>query len=358
MLQNYKKLFLLTAAVAVFPMNAQAEFQPSLSAEVVMELQNEYRADSEDGTIDEYNNMFFRTEVAPTLQLTDNIYIDGVGVFENIQDPDPDEHNFFDNEGAFIEELKINFEFGNTHIFAGKFNPLFGSAWDFGRGIWSEDFAEDYEITERIGGGVSHTFETEGSGSHTFTGNAFFADTTPLSRAVITSRDDLDLSDGGVANTEDPSSFAVSYEGHDFPLAPDLYVQVAYRDQAEGDADVGTDRERGFVGTVGNVFPVNDAVEIDALFEVADINNFETGPDDNRYIYGSVITHIHDWNVALGFTSRDIDGPTDAEDHLFQLSTGYDFGQGTTAEIGWRNSNEGGDNTNVVGGLVRHIIEF
>ena len=124
--------------------------------------------------------------MAATLQFNENFYIDGVAVFENIQDREPNESNFFDNEGIFIEEIKLNYERGAWGAFAGKFNPGFGIAWDYGRGIWGEDFAEDYEITERLGFGASYTFDTETYGSHTLTASTFFADTTFQSGSVIT----------------------------------------------------------------------------------------------------------------------------------------------------------------------------
>lgn len=332
---------------------------PMVSGEVVIELQNEYTTDSDDPATDDYNNMFLRTEVAPTIQFNENFSIDGVLVFENIQDREPNEDNFFDNEGIFIEEIKLNYENGPWAAWAGKFNPGFGVGWDF-RGIWGEDFAEDYEITEKIGVGASYTFETAQFGAHTFAANTFFADTTFLSGSVITKRDVLDKDDGGVSNTEDFSSFVVSLSGEDLAGVENLYYTLGYRNQSEGDADTGGDNETGFVVTLGHNFAVSERVEMDALVEYVDINNFEAGTDDNRYLTTSLITTIDDqWNVAASYTSRDIDSTGgDSDDHLFQLSGGYDFGQGTTAEIGWRNAEEGNVDTDIVGALVRHTFEF
>ncbi|MGH1399410.1 MAG: hypothetical protein ACRBCT_09370 [Alphaproteobacteria bacterium] len=343
-------------AGAAFP----AAAEPVISGEVVMELQNEYTADSDDATTDEYNNLFFRTEVAPTVRINENFFIDGVAVFEPIQDRDPSDDNFFDNEGAFVEELKLNYENGNWAAWAGKFNPGFGIAWDFGRGIWSEDFAEDYEITEKIGVGAGYTFDTNGFGAHTLAAHTFFADTTFLSRSVVTSRGETDKSDGGVSNTEDFSSFVVSLEGEDLAGVENLYYKLAYRNQSEGDADVGTDNETGVAVTLGHVVPVSDRVSLDGLVEYVDINNFEGGSADNTYFTASLVTTIDDaWNVTAGYTARDIDDAgADADDYLFQLSGGYDFGQGTTAELGWRSSEEAGSDTDIVGGLIRHVFEF
>lgn len=361
-ISSTSKIALLAGTILSFGygLSASAGEYPSVSGEVVMELQNEYTADSDDQATDEYNNLFFRTEVAPTVQLNENFFIDGVLVWEDIQDREPNDDNFLDNEGAFIEEIKLNYENGPWAAWAGKFNPGFGIAWDFGRGIWGEDFAEDYEITEKIGLGGSHTFETENTGYHTLAANTFFADTTFLSGSAVTKRDELDKSDGSVSNTEDFSSYVVSLEGENLAGVENLYYKLGYRNQDEGDDTVGGDRETGYVATLGHVFPVNERVEVDALLEFADINSFEAGTADNQYFTASVVTTIDEnWNIATSFTSRDVeDTGADSDDHLLQISGGYDFGQGTTVELGWRNSEEGGEDTDIIGGLVRHIFEF
>lgn len=333
---------------------------PHIGGEVVMELQNEYTVDSDDPATDEHNNMFFRTEVAPTLAINENFHIDGVAVLENIQDRDPNDNNYFDNEGIFIEEIKLNYENGAWAAWAGKFNPAFGIAWDFGRGIWGEDFAEDYEITEKLGVGGSYTYGNESIGAHTLAANTFFADTTFLSGSVITKRDQLDKKDGGVSNTEDFSSFVVSLEGEDLAGVENLYYKLGYRNQAEGDASVG-DHETGYVATIGHAVSLSDRVGVDGLVEYVDISNFENSTSDNRYFTTSLITTIDEqWNVTASYTDRDIrtPGAADVDDYLLQVSGGYDFGQGTTAEIGWRSSEEGGVDSDVVGGLIRHSFAF
>lgn len=334
---------------------------PSFGGEVVMELQNEYTTHSDDSDTDEHNNLFFRTEVAPVVHLNENFFIDGVAVFENIQDREPNEDNWFDNEGAFIEEIKLNYENGPWAAWAGKFNPGFGIAWDYGRGIWGEDFAEDYEITEKIGIGGSYTFESSQMGAYTLALNTFFADTTFLSGSTITNRGTLDKDDGGVSNTEDFSSYVVALDGEDVFGIEDLYYKLGFRHQGEGDADVGTEDENGYEATLGYTLDVTDRVNADALVEYVNISNFETGPDDVEYFTASVITTLDDqWNAAISYTARntDVSASSDVNDHLFQVSGGYDFGQGTTAEIGYRFSEEGGIDTDIIGGLIRHNFEF
>lgn len=363
LISSKQRLCLLTGTILSIGVAAPAlaDNYPAISGEIVMELQNDYSVNSDDAATDEHNNLFLRTEVAPTIAINENLFIDGVAVWEDIQDREPNDDNFFDNEGAFIEEIKLNYENGPWAAWAGKFNPGFGIAWDFGRGIWGEDFAEDYEITEKIGVGGAYTFDMADMGSHTLAASTFFADTTFLSGSAVTKRDKLDKSDGGVSNTENFSSFVLSLEGDNLAGVESLYYKLGYRHQDEGDVSAGGDDETGYVATLGHVFTVTDRVAVDALIEFADIENFAAGTNDNQYFTTSFVTTIDEqWNIAASYTSRDISvqGGSDVDDHIFQLSGGYDFGQGTTAELGWRNSEEAGVDTDIVGALIRHTFAF
>lgn len=354
---------LLTGAALTTALTAaaHAETYPNISSELVLELQNEYTTNSDDASREDYNNAFFRSELATTVQLNEHFFIDGVAVFENIQNIEPNESNFFDNEGVFIEDIKLNYQNGPVALLAGKFNPAFGIAWDFGRGIWTEDFAEDYEITEKIGVGARYRFGNDKIGTHNLIASSFFADTTFLSGSRITGREQLNKRDGGTSNTEDFSSFTVALEGENLAAVKNLYYKLGYRHQAEGDASTGGDDETGYVVTLGHVFPVTNRVSMDALVEYTDISNFDTGTADNQYFTANVITTFDDaWNLTVGYTARDITdaGTADINDHLVQVSGGYDFGQGTTAELGWRGSKEAGSDTDIIGGLIRHTIAF
>lgn len=105
-------LFLLGDIFIALPAYAQEESYPLVSADVVIELQSDWGIDSDDPD-EERNNTFMRTEVAPTLSITDNFFIDGTLVLEPVLDPDPGEDNFFEDEGVFVEELKLNYVNGS-----------------------------------------------------------------------------------------------------------------------------------------------------------------------------------------------------------------------------------------------------
>lgn len=366
-----KSMFSLSLAVAASTMlstAAMAQEEAPISAELVLEWQNEYRSKSDDASIDETNNSFVRAELAPTIRLNDQFFIDGVLVFEPFDQAaslNAFDDIWFDRNGAFAEELKLNFESGPWAAWVGKFNPGFGTAWDFGRGIWSEDFAEDYEITEKLGVGVAYTQELEDGSSHTLTATSFWADTSFLSGSTITHRPKMKLTDGGASNTEDFSSFTVSLDGENLGGVENLGYHLGYRSLGEQDngANASTDSETGFAATVNYVIPVDDNLSLDVLAEYVRLRGFEGVRDSDRdYYTASVVATIDEaWNVTAGYTRRDIknDGSgVSYDDTLLQLTGGYDFGNGLTAEAGWRSSEEASSDTDILGFLFRYTMEF
>ena len=336
-----------------------AQSYPNISGNWLFETQLEhgYKSDNKNN---ERTNLFGRSELSPTLRLNENFYIDGVLVLEPTKDSKPGTNTFFDQESMFIERLKVNYENGPWGAFAGKTNPNFGIGWDYGRGIWGEDFAEDYEITQKVGFGGSYTLDTPKAGSHKLTATTFFADHSFLSGTAISRNDRVRLSDGGASNTGDLSSYVVSLEGEKVANVENLKYKLGYRHLSKGDASTGGD-ENGVIGDVGYIIPVSDNLQFDTLVEYTKINNFDSNDEDRQYAYANVIARIYqDWNITAGYTARKIEAPStaDVNDHLFQLTGGYDFGNGLTLEAGWRNSEEANVDTNILGGLARYTLEF
>lgn len=328
-----------------------------LSAEIVVEAQSQQET--------EHSHTFLRTEVAPTLAFNDHWFVDGVLVLEPLdREGLTRRRRTFDREGVFAEELKLNYQqviADNTlQIFIGKFNPAFGTAWD-ARGIWGEDFAEDYEITEKLGVGGAFTLQTASLGSHTVSASSFFSDTSALSQSVISTRGRTNKRDGGAANTEDLSSYAIALDGEQLGGITGLNYHLAYRSLKRGDANIGADDESGYAATINYARKLNPRTEINLLLERVEINNFDSAAQDRTYNTSSLITTIDDkWNITLSHTQRviDADGAAEVHDHIFQLSGGYDFANGLTLDIGWRQSDEESLGQNTFGILGRYVFDL
>ena len=361
---NCRLLAGLTFLISVLGLStAKADNLPVISGTGVVEVQNEFATDSDNSAADEQNNLFLRSELAPRVTLNKHFSMSGVFVLEPVQAFDAGEDNAFEEQGVFVEEINLSYSQGPVTLKAGKFNPGFGIAWEPGRGIWGEDFAEDYEIAEKIGGAVSYELAQSVPGTHTLTASTFFSDTSFLSHSAPTGRGPVDEEDGGAANTQDFSSYVLGLQGQNTGGVEGLYYKLAYRDLARGDAAVqaGGDDEQGLIATLGHRIELAESGHVDGLLEYTEIDNFDAGPNDRDYLTASLDATIRDhWLITASYTARDTDvaGTGERDDHLLQLSGGYDFGNGLTLEVGWRNSETAGVDTDIIGGLARYNISF
>jgi len=337
------------------------EAYPKFYTGILIELQNELGVDATDPG-EERNHLFFRTEIESAVGMTEHVGLGSVLVIEPVRDPlQPGRDVFFEKQGIFIEELHAHFEWGKWALTGGKFNPEFGKAWEEGRGIFGEDFAEDYEIAEKIGLSGSYAVETSDAGTHRLTVSTFFADTTFLSDSVITGRGKLSRSDGGASNTGDFSSLAIGLDGADFnaPGLERFYYKLGYRHLGKA-GPTGRD-ERGWSGTLGYATPLTDRLQADLLIEFADIDQFEGEGEDREYFTASLATILDEvWNLTVSTTLRErkISRQEQFDDTLFQASFGYNFQNGLTLEAGWKATEVEGNSLDIFGILARYSHEF
>ncbi|MPY69730.1 MAG: hypothetical protein GEU92_06565, partial [Alphaproteobacteria bacterium] len=118
---------------------------------VPAELQNDwnYRSDSPDNRL---NDLYLTIEPEATLRLPSvpGLSIFAHGVYEPMRGPAPGRSRAFKDHGLFLEDMYVRYETGPVAFRAGKMNPGFGIAWDRAPGIYGDEFAGDYELTERI----------------------------------------------------------------------------------------------------------------------------------------------------------------------------------------------------------------
>lgn len=354
-LWTYTAVFLFGCTPSAFADN----FSPQLNGIISFEIQNDWTYESDDPDL-EVNSLYTTIEPYFILSLNDHLAFEAALVFEPVQDPDAGEDSEFDNEGLYAQELKFTYTGERLGLFIGKYNPTFGTAWDLAPGIYGSDFAEDYELTERLGFGGSYVFEALDVGTHTITANSFFTDTSILSDSTITRRGRTDKNDGGPGNTEDLSSLSVTLDSENPVGIEGLNTHLGLLHQAEGDADEGSGDQNGVVLGANYTMELSDTYELTGLAEWASISNTE-GNDDTRYLTTSLVLNIDDnWNVAASYTGRttNIEDEGDMDDNLFQLSAGYAFENGFTVDAGYRWAEEDNVESNGVGALIAYSYEF
>ena len=210
------------------------------------ELEVQIQSDTNLGAKDRkaYNVAFTKTEGNFYLNVGDYLSLHSKVTLDQVRDRF--RTGFFRDEGLFVEELYARVDlapYAPFAIYGGKFNPRFGRGFDIAPGIYGDEFAQDYELTERLGIGIAWVLPVE-FGRHEFRAEAFAADTTFLSNGWITRPSPDDplatrigrnrLSFGGASNTGNLSSTVISLRGGSFPGLRGLGYQISYSRQAPG----------------------------------------------------------------------------------------------------------------------------
>jgi hypothetical protein len=318
------------------------------------ELQNDATVASEN-TENERNVLFATIEPLITVHFTPELSFTAHAVLEPVRDPDPGEDSYLDGHGLYLEELRLDYQSRQFSLIGGKFTPNFGKAWDLAPGIYGTDFAEDYELTERIGFGGGASFESRSMGEHTLSANLFFLDTSAMSDAVITSRPRNRRSDGGPSNTESPKSVAIASDGA-LPIGIDYHL--AFVNQAKGEGD--TADERGVAIALSREFRT-DTVGLTPLAEYAHFWNADAVSGQSRnFLTLALGMTWQNWSTAVVYARRDSDlvGSPDKNDSLFQISAGYEFPFGLTLDLGWAAVVEDNVTSHTIGTLLAYNLDL
>lgn len=313
---------------------------------------------------DEFIDTFNTTEVALDVRFNRIFSLHTDITLEAVDNPargprTVGEDIFFEDHGFFFETLHLQADFDNFSFYGGKINPAFGTAWDVTPGIYGVDFAEDYEITERIGFGGSYTLNAGDAGEHTFNAATFFADTSGLSRSFGTNRGRTSVANGGASNTENLESFALGLDGAEIAALPGFSYHLGFRYQSEGQGDFGDDT--GVVGGVIQEFEINEDTTLTLNGEIAYFNNFDGGDADNLYgTIGAAVEHGK-WFGDAAFSVRDVSsnvGNPDFTDLLFQTGIGREVFENATLEVAYRFLREGNNDNHTVGAVFVYETDF
>lgn len=332
---------------------------PTLRGEIWIELQSDSDLDST------ARDSYLTVEPTLSIGLSSHFSIQAGFVLEPVSDPRPGSDRWFEGEGLFVETFFLRWEQGRFSLHAGKFNPAFGFAWSLAPGIYGADFAEDYELTERVGFGGTLEFGNAAVGRHRLGADAFFVDTSPLSRSLLHDRGRMRRSDGGPSNTESLEAFSVTLRGGEIPRLPGLTYNLGFANQHR--ADAGGRSERDAVAGLTYGFSLVEDLEIELLSEYAHRHHAEGEKEHRHYFTQSAAAYWGGWNVALSYTGRWIQGREEGtrRDFLLQASAGYAWEVGAGGrfgvlgtDVGWRRAREDGLRGDGLGVLVSYALAF
>lgn len=313
---------------------------PKFTADFSVELESDYTFSSTDPAA-ELIDTYATIGAGLSLEFETGTSLNASLVFEPVLDPVDD--RFFEDHGLYVEELFLQQEVEGVVFKLGKFNPLFGAAWDLAPGIYGSGFAEDYELTERIGGEIALPFDAMGA-EHELTVAVFAADTTALSESVFQDRGLTRSGSGGVSNTRSPESFAFSLAGAFGDTGYNLGLQ--YQSKGTGD----THDQSGVVFGLTQAVPIGDDAAMELLAEAAYFPHFD-GAEESALI-GTIGAAAPIGPVTLSgvYAVRDVEAAD--TDHLATTTVDFEIYDGVSAGIGYRFGREGGESSHTVGFLI------
>ncbi|MFM7620261.1 MAG: hypothetical protein ACKO47_01460 [Alphaproteobacteria bacterium] len=265
----------------------------------------------------------------------------------------------FDEMGLLVEELKIHFQNDDIKLFAGKFDPTFGTAHRKTKriGVFTSQFTEDYNLREKIGGGAIALLEKS-----QIQFNGFFNDNTSLSRSAINDRTRARRNDGLAGNTSTLSSYSVSMEGEDLFGVKNLFYNLGFRSLGV-DKNQNRKRENGYVIGAEYLHKIGKESSVIPFAEFVNLSNM-SGIKGRKAQYSTiaVIGNYRNWNSSLSFVSRAIDKNSFYDrytfDRQFQLSVGYKFTNNITVDVSRAEIREQAKKGSLLGLMVSYLYKF
>lgn len=349
-----------TMSFSAFPAFAQdkpAAEQKAVSGEAKFELHNNWATRSDDAA-NKRNDTWLKIEAVTDARLAPGLTLKTQVTVEPVSNAEPGKDRFFGDQGAYLQNVFLEYADGAFALRGGKFGQKFGTAWEAAPGIWGRDFAKNYELAEQVGFAADYDFGSPAAGKHVVTAGSFFTDTSVLSESVVTNRHRKHQADGGAGNTGDFSNFSLAVAGSDIPALPGLRYHLGHT--SRGGDGAGEVREKGYVG--GIQFTVKlGAVEATPLVEYARFTDREgASGTDTDYLTTALRFDYGKWNLALARTGRKTKsaGSSGVDDHSSQASVGYAFDGGVVLSGGGRKVEETGVDTDTLGLLVEYVVKY
>jgi hypothetical protein len=374
-----------------FDVESSSKFKPNFTHKLVTDLNfnDGYQATDR---AEEFNDTEARIRFYSALNLSKNISLNSFFELEqsNRAAATARRHNLpngggdrsFEDEGIHAEELTLDYDSKNFALVAGKFNPDYGLAWRWDRGIWYHDIAENYRLREKLGlDGIYRLGSAKKTGQYEFGLSAFTNDRKNLDNTVFSKRDSDHKSDAKPGDTRSLQSYVASLDvnfdfGEKFGDKEKLSYHfassnLAVNERASSVSPTKIDDQKGFVAGMNYQYPLVENLTLDALLEYENTRNLDGNSDvTENYLTASAIAKIyHHWNVSLAYAERknmhaDQFG---FDQNLAEISAGYEFKKNKffdkfLVQIGYKNQRTNYktslDTQNVAGLLARYYKYF
>lgn len=334
--QEYSNQGVLNDAVSSNPKKFSLDIEPKITNRLIAETQfdNNYKDTNKQN---EYKDLSGKIRFYSNLHLNKNIRISSFIAANRLDNSGTvlnGSNRYFENTGAYFQELNLNTNHENYSLVAGKFNPTFGTAWRWDRGLWSYNLASNYKQTEKLGfGGVYRLGNAQKTGQYNFSLSAFTNDRKNLDNSIFTNRDSAHKSEGRPGDTRSLSSYNLGLNiNFDFGAQEKLSYNFSYLNLAvnkRNNPAVRADDQKGFVAGMNYQYPWKENIAFDFLLEYTGMRNVDGNSDiSEKYLTGNLITKFYkNWNLLIGNSSRKQTTlfQSGTSQNLSEISFGYDF---------------------------------
>ena len=343
---------------------------PNLSGQVLFELKSDRALSTTKPNVPS-SNTYVNIEPDLSLNLDKNWSVKtGWRIFPTMQDrngPTPERSRTIlsDNRGfnqqdttVIVEELKAYYQNDDMKFFAGKFDPTFATMYRKTKriGVFTTDFTEDYELREKVGGGMAALLEDS-----EITFNTFFNDPTGLSGSAFNNRGTERSNDGLAGNTSTLSSYTATVEGQKLFGVEDLFYNVGYR--SLGVKNNGSNaRETGYTGNLEYLKKITHNTSLIPTIEVVKINNFTGLRGRNaQYVTMALIGKYSSWSASVSSVRRHIDNNyvgSNSNDSQLQFTAGYKFTNNFAIDVSRMKLKEDSYSASMVGVMLSYLYKF
>jgi hypothetical protein len=275
----------------------------------------------------------------------------------------------FADQVLYVQRLFGIIHLQPVHIYAGKIHPRFGIGWYATPGLYGTDYDSDYELIEKIGGGIR--WDIRAFGRHRLTAEVFHTDTSFLAGSLIpgTVRAGLlNLQDGGAGNTGTFESFAIALSGQQMPGLAGLSYQVGWARQKASPYDV-RDENSWSIAALWR-FGILGDLTLEPMAEFVSVTGQGGADRDASYLTLAATLRKGAWALALHTTQRFVRDYEDKDfrtDSLAGIAAAYDLGalkgslpwlDGFTAIVGFRQSTTFGITGQTVGAQLKYTLDL
>lgn len=351
--------------------NFNYKFTNHLVSEIVFD--DKYRSNNND---EEFKDVTSSTRLYSYLNFAKNFSLNSQINLQKV--PDKSQNNgdnkIFEDEALLLRELNLLYDNKKHAFFIGKFDLNFGKAWNWNGGIFSNQIAQNYQKSEKIGfGQFFRTGESDKNGKYQFGYSFFKNDQKYFDNSLITKRNSSSKSNAIAGDDNMLNSYIVSLDvDFDFSELEKLYYHFAYvnssinKNYSEVSGGKKADQE-DFVASINYVYPINNDFVIDGLLEYVEVRNYLGNKDNSEKYFTALLDSYFYQNYSLTLVHAKRQnftiGENGFDEVVNEISIGYKFNKNKFFDklhfqIGYKNEKEdlktSSTSTNSLIALVRY----